>query len=210
MIPAPTLSATQEHAESAHRIAREMRRHRRVQIDLAGRYLRADRNEHNCRAIDLSVGGAQLRSDARMEPGEKIVVYFEHLGGFDAEVVRATSDGFAIQFNVSEYKREKLAAQMMWLLNKDAYPSEAGRAHQRTLTAARHARLETEPGVVIDAKVLDLSISGASLKTAARPAIGSFLTANGIRAIVRRHHPDGISIQFLKVLNQEALAQTFP
>ena len=67
-----------------------------------------------------------------------------------------------------------------------------------------------DDGVMIDVELLDLSISGASVRTPARPAIGEEIVLGKVRSIVRRHHADGISLQFLVVLDQAALAASFP
>ena len=55
------------------RIVADLRRHRRVQLTLAGRFMRADRNEYPCQIKDISVGGASVMSDAAAETGERIV-----------------------------------------------------------------------------------------------------------------------------------------
>lgn len=191
-------------------IAADLRKHRRVPLSLAGRFMRADRSEYPCRLKNVSVGGAAVTSDNRPEVGERVVVYFDLLGGLEGAVARITSDGFAFVFKVSEHKREKLAAQITWLINKDDFPAEAGRLHERIGTRGRKTTLRVEEGVIIDAELLDLSASGASLGTPARPPIGSFVVTGKTRAIVRRHHEHGIGVQFLSLLSPETLRDRFP
>jgi hypothetical protein len=110
---------------------------------------------------------------------------------------------------VTEYKREKLAAQIMWLINRADFPGEQGRLHERTGTRGRRTTLKVDD-VIIDVELLDLSASGASIGTPARPPIGSFVMAGKTRAIVRRHHELGIGLQFLTLLSPEALRDSFP
>ena len=188
----------------------DLRRHRRLPLGIEGRFMRADRTEHACTTADMSVGGARLLSDAAVETGERIVVYFDHLGGLEAIVARPSAAGFAIRFKVSEHKREKLAAQIMWLANRDAFPDELGRAHERVGTGGRRTTLQLDEGVVIDVELLDLSASGASLGTSARPALGEDVFVGKVRAVVRRHHDKGIGLQFLTVQSQDALRSQFP
>ncbi len=188
----------------------DMRRHRRLPLELSGRYMRTDRSEHSCTAKDISVGGVRVVTSNPVETGERVVVYFDHLGGFEGTVSRILPDGFAIQFKVSEHKKEKLAAQIMWLANRDAYPDETGRANERFGTGGRRTTLRLDEGVVIDVELLDLSVSGASLGTTARPAIGEDVYAGKVKAVVRRHHDKGIGLQFLNVLSQDALLSNFP
>lgn len=190
--------------------AGDLRKHRRLPLSLSGRFMRADRSEYTCRMRDASVGGAAVVTDNTPEVGERVVAYFEHLGGFEGVVARITSDGFAFVFKVTEHKREKLAAQIMWLINKDEFPAEAGRAHERIGTGGRRTTLRVEEGVIIDVELLDLSASGASIGTPARPPIGSLVVVGKTRAIVRRHHAHGIGLQFLSLLSPEALRDRFP
>ncbi|HVZ05338.1 PilZ domain-containing protein [Hyphomicrobium sp.] len=188
---------------------RDMRRHRRIPLSLAGRFMRADRNEFNCQLKNISVGGALVTTPHAPEIGERVVAYFDHLGGIEGVVTRQTADGFAFAFKVTEYKREKLAAQIMWLINRGDYPEEAGRLHERVGTRGRRTTLKVDD-VIIDVELLDLSASGASIGTPARPPIGSFVIAGKTRAIVRRHHEHGIGLQFLTLLPPEALRDSFP
>jgi hypothetical protein len=203
-----TLRDTTGHRADA-RQTRDMRRHRRLPLSLAGRFMRADRNEFTCQLKNISVGGAFVVTPHAPEVGERVVAYFDHLGGLEGSVVRRTADGFAFVFKVTEYKREKLAAQIMWLVNRAEFPGEQGRLHERTGTRGRRTTLKVDD-VIIDVELLDLSASGASIGTPARPPIGSFVMAGKTRAIVRRHHELGIGLQFLTLLSPEALRDSFP
>jgi PilZ domain len=188
----------------------DLRRHRRVPLELSGRFMRSTREEYTCRLKDISVGGASVATDNPADVGERIVAYFEHLGGFEGTVSRHMPGGFAIQFKVSEHKREKLAAQIMWLLNRDEFPDELGRQHERVGAKGRKTSLRFDDGMIIDVTLLDLSASGASVVTPARPAIGEEVILGKVRAIVRRHHAEGIGLQFLVVQDQSSLAANFP
>lgn len=188
----------------------DLRRHRRISVKLNGRFMRADRSEYTCSVKNISVGGAALITSVRPEIGERVVVYLEHVGGLEGSVVRNFGDGFAFAFKVTEHKREKLAAQIMWLMNREDFPDEIGRLHERVGTRGRRTTLRVEEGVVIDVELLDLSASGASVGTPARPPIGSFVLAGKSRAIVRRHHEAGVGLQFLTLHSTEALRESFP
>ena len=188
----------------------DLRRHRRVPLELAGRFMRASRTEYTCVLKDISVGGASVMCENSIDVGERVVAYFDHLGGLEGTVTRASPSGFAFQFKVSEHKREKLAAQIMWLLNRDDFPDELGRMHERVPTTGRKTSLRFDDGMVIDVELLDISVAGASVRTPARPAIGEEVVIAKIRSVVRRHHPDGLGLQFLAVQDQAALRTNFP
>jgi hypothetical protein len=189
--------------------AGDSRKHRRLALSLSGRFMRADRSEFSCRLKDVSVGSAAIVTAHAPDVGERVVVYLDQLGGLEGTVARHTPDGFAFIFKVTDHKREKLAAQIMWLINKDDFPDSAGRVHERTGTRGSRTTLRVEEGVIIDVELLDLSASGASIGTHARPPIGSFVVVGKTRAIVRRHHAHGIGIQFLSLLSPEALRDAF-
>lgn len=188
----------------------DARQFRRIEMNLEGRFMRPDRSEHACLIKALSIGDATVFTSAKVEAGERVVVYIDHLGGLEGIIRRLESNGFAFHYAVSEHKREKLAAQIMWLLNRDAFPGQIGRLHERLRTVGRHATLKVEADVVIDVELLDLSASGASCGTHARPQVGSFVILNKTKAIVRRHHETGVGIQFLTVMTPEALRLAFP
>ncbi len=179
-------------AANAPRFVPDLRRHRRVPLKLAGRFMREDRREYPCELQDVSVGGAD----------------FEHLGGLDAIVTRAYRDGFAVQFKITPHKREKLAAQITWLINRDAFPDEEGRLHERIGTSGRKARLRTDENITIDVDVLDISVSGASVGTAARPPIGTPVMLGEFKAVVRRHHAQGLGLQFEETHDIEILRRS--
>ena len=196
-------------ARNDSRIIPDLRRHRRVQLVLPGRFMRADRQEFACELKDISVGGASVVSDVAVETGEKIVAYFEHIGGLEGVVTRTLNKGFAFQFKVSAHKREKLAAQLTWLINRDAMPESASRQHERIGTSGRKTKLKLDDGIVIDVDVIDFSEGGASLGTSARPPIGASVFAGKFKAVVRRHHDKGIGVQFTDVNDPEALKHAF-
>lgn len=194
--------------ERTPRIVPDLRRHRRVPLTLPGRFMRADKQEYTCTLQDISVGGAGIASNVPVEINERIVAYFEHLGGIEAMVTRVYRDGFAVQFKTSAHKREKLAAQITWLINRDEFPEEAGRQHERFGTLGRKARLRTDENITVDVDVLDISASGASVGTAARPPIGAHVFLGSFRAIVRRHHDQGLGLQFEQMQDIEVLRRS--
>ncbi len=192
------------------RVNGDLRRHRRVPMELDGRFMRSNREEFGCTLKDISVGGAFVVTEHAVEIGERVVAYFSHLGGLEGTVTRLLPDGFAFQFKVSDHKREKLSAQIMWLLNRNDFPDELGRQHDRVGTTGRKTTLRFDDGMMIDVELLDLSSSGASVRTPARPAIGEEMTVGKIRSVVRRHHKDGVGLQFLASLDQATLRANFP
>lgn len=189
--------------------AADRRRHKRVALTLLGRFMRANKQEYPCKLQDISVAGAAMSSPVVVDLGERIVAYFDHLGGLEGTVARVFEGGFAMQFTATQHKREKIAAQLIWLLNRDLLAGVDERRHERVALRNTASSLKLAEGIVIPCRVIDVSISGASIGTEARPAIGSEVLLGKLRARVMRHHDQGIGVQFLDIQNPAALRRYF-
>jgi hypothetical protein len=158
---------------------------------------------------DISVGGAAINSPIEVDAGERIVVYFDHLGGLEGHVIRLFEGGFAMQFKITSHKREKLAAQLTWLINRDVLSSSTQRQHDRLSVEDRSHSVVLDSGETLDCRVVDVSISGASLNMDVRPPVGTILTLGRLRARVMRHHEQGIGVRFIDIQEPEALRRHF-
>jgi hypothetical protein len=191
------------------RFAPDRRRHKRHAVTLLGRFMRPNRHEYPCRLVDISVGGVAMMSPVAVEEGERIIAYFDHIGGIEGDVVRTYEGGFALRLAVSRHKRDKLAAQIMWLINRHELTGAAERRHERVALPNKLSSLKLAEGLAVQCRVLDVSLSGASIGTEARPAIGSEVYLGKLRARVMRHHERGIGLQFLDIQDPEALRRYF-
>ncbi len=188
--------------------AADRRRHRRVAITLLGRFMRANKQEFSCKLVDISVGGAAMHTPVEVDIGERILATFDNLGAIEGHVVRTFAGGFAIELQATQYKRDKLAAQITWLMNRHELGGAAEvRRHERIAIAnsKKETTLKLDEGVTIPVNILDFSMSGASIATNARPPIGHQVQVGKIKARVVRHHNDGIGVEFLSVQAQEAV-----
>lgn len=180
----------------------DRRKHRRVALTLLGRFMRASKEDFNCKLVDVSVGGAAIHTPVEVEMGERIVATFDHIGCIEGHVVRIFPGGFAIELQATQYKRDKLAAQITWLMNRHELGDGADvRRHERIsiAKAKKEAMMKLDEGVVIPVNVIDFSMSGASIATNARPPIGQMVLVGKLKAKVVRHHSEGIGVEFLSV-----------
>jgi PilZ domain len=191
------------------RIVPDRRRYKRIAVTLLGRFMRASKEEHACKLVDISAGGAAVTSPVPVAVGERVVAYFDHVGGLEGVVVRTFDGGFAFNISATKHKREKLAAQLTWLANRGVLGSADGRRHERITPTTGEQALQLAEGIVLSCRVLDVSISGASIATPARPEIGSEVLLGKLRARVVRHHAQGLGVQFLDVQNQTVLRRSF-
>jgi PilZ domain len=190
-----------EHLKGATYQA-EQRRTKRVSITLLGRFMRAlTREEATCRLVDISIGGASLLSDTAPQLGEQVVIQFEELGGLEANVIRVVPGGFAVQFTASHRRRQKLAAQITWLLNRHELAAADQRrpGHDRIAITPKPIRIKLADGSFVERNVIDVSISGASIDIEERPNIGDKILVGRLPATVVRHHKRGIGVEFDRI-----------
>jgi len=194
------------------RTAPDRRRHKRIIVELIGRFMRENKQEHPCRLIDISAGGAAIKLTSPLAVGasERVVAYFDHVGGIEGTLAREFEGGFAFKLAATQHKREKLAAQLTWLANRAELDGAEERRHERIAPPGNGLQsLELAEGIKLTCRVLDISISGASIGTPARPEIGTEVTLGKLRARVMRHHAHGFGVQFIDTQNQTALRRQF-
>ena len=182
----------------------DRRRHRRVAVTLLGRFMRANKQEFPCKLVDVSVGGAAIHAAADVDMGERIVATFDHIGCIEGHVVRSFFGGFAIELQATQYKRDKLAGQIAWLMNRHELGDTAeARRHERIAIAnSKQATLKLDEGVSISVDIIDFSMSGASIATTARPPIGQHVQIGKLNGRVVRHHDEGFGVEFFSLQPQ--------
>jgi len=97
------------------RLSSERRVPLRVKIEIGGRFMLEDRSEHGGTATDASIKALGIRSDAVVRIGERVVGYFDTIGRIEGTVERLTPEGFVVELATTLRKRDKLAAQLIWL-----------------------------------------------------------------------------------------------
>lgn len=185
----------------------ERRRHKRHNLTLLGRFMRANKQEFPCKTIDISVGGVALSSPVDVDVNERIVAYFDLLGGIEGKVARRFDGGFALSLVATQHKREKLAAQITWLLNRD-HDGHDARRHDR-LPVDELSTLKLADDIAVKVRLMDVSISGASVQSEARPPIGAEVVLGRLRGRIIRHHDHGFAVQFLDIQKPDAVRRYF-
>jgi hypothetical protein len=191
---------------------RERRRYKRFEITLLGRYLRIlTKEEFTCRLMDISVGGASLLCDTPPQIGEMVVVQFDEIGSLEGTVARAVPGGFAVEFSATHRRRQKLAAQITWLLNRHELAAADQRrpGHDRIALPPKPARVEIDADTVLERNLIDISISGASVEMDERPPIGSKIVLGRFPSTVVRHHARGIGVEFSYIQQFETIREDF-
>jgi hypothetical protein len=180
-------------------IQEERRRFQRVRVNLLGRYMLLDRREFPCQVIEMSPGDMVLIAPQIAAEGERVIAYIDHLGRLEGTVARAFENGFAIRFASTERKRDKLAAQLTWLANRELLTLEEDRRHGRIAPPERTATVIMPNGVNLTCRLIDTSQSGAAVVCAERPALGTLLGIGKLQARVVRHLDDGFAVEFTRL-----------
>ncbi|HET7849265.1 MAG TPA: PilZ domain-containing protein [Pseudolabrys sp.] len=182
-------------------LAEERRRHQRVRVNLLGRYMLADRREFPCQIIDMSPGGMAMVAPVAGRPGERVIAYVDHLGRLEGVIAREINNGFAMTISATVRKRDKLAAQLIWLANRHILNLPEDRRHGRFTPRKPSARLILPNGTNVTCRVIDLSQSGAAVSIAQdlRPPVGAAITIGKTQGRVVRHIEEGFAIEFTRL-----------
>src|SRR5690606_4407963 len=144
----------------------QMPRFQRVKVSLLGRYMLADRREFPCQILEMSPGEAMVIAPVSGTVGEKVIAYLDSLGRIEGTITDMIEGGFAMEVLASSRKRDKMAAQLTWLANKDLLNLPEDRRHERVVPDNRHSTVVLDDGRRYNCKIIDISLSGAAIELA--------------------------------------------
>ncbi len=190
-------------------LADERRRHQRVKVNLLGRYMLADYREFPCQVIDMSPGGMAVVAPVAGVPGERVIAYVDHLGRLEGKIARLIDNGFAMSISATLRKRDKLAAQLTWLANRQILNLPEDRRHGRFTPRNTAARLILQNGTNVACRVIDLSASGAAIAIAPDllPPVGAAVTVGKTPGRVVRHIENGFAIEFQRLQHPDFIEE---
>ncbi len=191
------------------KIVPERRRHRRVPVSVFGRFMREDKQEFPCQVVNMSAGGMALLAPVACLEGERVVAYLDNLGRIEGVVSRNFDGGFAVRILASLHKRERIANLLTWLINQKSLGLGEERKHERVVPRINASKLILPNGDVHNCRVIDVSLSGASVATAVKPPMGTVVILGRMRGRVVRHHDQGVALQFVELQDPDSLARTF-
>jgi hypothetical protein len=162
-----------------------------------GRFMLPDMTEHACQVTDVTYDGAKFVSDLRPLVGISIVAYLEDIGRVEAISGEHSDRGFEIKFTATGARLERLKAKIDFL-NKKQSGGEESRRHTRFEPIEKTSQITLPDGRVYQCEVLDISLSGAAIKTDVMPALGTYLMLGRMKGRVVRYIEQGVGIQFQK------------
>jgi hypothetical protein len=196
------MSASTINSDPAQRQSRparsyqQMPRFQRVKVSVLGRYMLADRREFPCQVLEMSPGDAVVVAPVPGGVGERVIAYIDHIGRIEGQISGEVDGGFVMDVAASPRKRDKMAAQLTWLANKDILNLPEDRRHERVVPDIRHSTVVLDDGRRYNCKIIDISLSGAAIELSVRPAMGTPVTLGRMRARVVRHFSDGVAVEF--------------
>jgi PilZ domain len=186
-------------------LSEERRRFQRVRVDLLGRYMLPDRREFPCQVMNMSPGGMALIAPVAGEPGERVIAYVDHLGRLEGHIARLLQNGFAMTISATPRKRDKLAAQLTWLANRNILGLPEDRRHGRIMPRNPITRLILPNGINVRVRIIDVSQSGAGVASDQRPPIGALITLGKVPGRLVRHLEDGFAVEFTRLQHPDFL-----
>jgi hypothetical protein len=187
--------------------AEERRRYQRVMVHLLGRYMLPDRREFPCQIINMSPAGLALLAPGIGNVGDHVIAYLDHIGRVEGKITRIIDNGFAMTVAATARKRDKLAAQLTWLANRDIPNLPEDCRRDRIVPRNPIAILTLEDGSKMTCRIIDMSLSGAAIAAETRPPLGSLVMLGPVQARVVRNLDDGFGIEFVHEQMAEACVE---
>ena len=78
--------------------------------------------------------------------GDRVIAYLDHIGRVEGKIARIIDNGFAMTVGATARKRDKMAAQLTWLANRDILNLPEDRRHDRIIPRNPIALLTLEDG----------------------------------------------------------------
>jgi len=174
--------------------ASDRRKYARVDLPLKARFLDEAGEEHPCIVVNVSAGGARLRTKTPPAFGKPVVLYINKLGRFEGIVIRSSENSFVINYEKKRDKSSRIADDIIEVMHNGHRSLE-----RRNTPRIKHdepALIHFEDGRSDDCAILDISLTGASIEIAPRPPLGTRLILGRMTAKVVRRHDTGVGIVF--------------
>ena len=175
----------------------ELRRYRRIPIDLPARASINGVEEVHGKLLNMSPGDLAMKADAAPRIGDAAVVYIPELDVIEGTVARVFPDGFALSFRLSRVRRALLTEKLMRIVNPElAEGLRDRRTSPRHPMKSRRMVCRLPDGSSMFVRVLDMSVDGVALEATKKPPVGVDIHVGRMRGIVMRHTPRGFVVAY--------------
>jgi len=174
--------------------------------DLTGRFMLPDTSEHPCKVSQLTIDGAFFTTGAPPPPGLPIVAYIDGIGRVVGTSGPPGAEGFPVNFTMTGTRRDRFASRLDTLHGKEAAPETSLRRSVR-YHVNTSSQLGLPDGRMYACEVLDISLTGAAIKTDVMPSLGTCVVIGKMRGRIVRYTDRGVAIEFVKPLDRDSLAE---
>ena len=169
-----------------------------------GRFMLPDMTEHACQVLDMGTEGATFITSDVPPEGQAIVAYLEDLGRIEVISGPAVHGGFTVRFSYTGARLERLLTRIEWVKQRSTGAASDQRRHTRFEPKDKATSIVLPDGRVYTCEVMDISVSGAAIKTDVMPSIGTYLMVGKMKGRVVRYLENGVGIEFVKQMEDWA------
>ncbi|MCI5043596.1 MAG: PilZ domain-containing protein [Aquisalinus sp.] len=180
----------------AARVSDDRRKHRRVHLPLPVKFILPDNIEHTGQIMNISAGDALIETKASTEIGTKVLIYVKQLGRLECTIIRTEETGFAVKFDAQRAKVRRITDTLIWLFNDAGEYFNRRRADR--IRQDKPVTAHLSDGSQVPCKVIDISVTGASIEINPPPAVNSIVNIGKMKGRVIRHHQSGVGIEFVQ------------
>jgi hypothetical protein len=176
-----------------------------LRLQLFGRYALADGVYRPCRTLEIDPNHIALSCQGGGQPGDRVDLDLDLLGVLHGVIEGRMASGLRVV--VGDTFQDHIAERLAWFKaclgqgssDTDTAPFRERRA-QRIVPAQTKCQFTDPDGVVQDAEVLNISTSGAAIKSDYLPGVGApiVLGSRRRRGLTVRRFDGGFAIAFLK------------
>lgn len=173
----------------------DFREYPRVPLTMHGNFMIEGGCTDDCVLMDVSPGGGLFMSSTIPACGSIVSIQIDGLGALRGHVVRTGDMEFAVQFTACRNERERLAVAIAWQFNRgrlqlaDRQPNQPPSEHQ-------HDLVHLEDGGVLDACIVDVSLSGVAYICTTRPEVGTRVRVGTLSGQIVRVLETGFAVAF--------------
>lgn len=157
---------------------------------LDARFMLPDRSECRCKIAGLSVDGALFITNERPPVGTNIIAYITSVGRTEGVVAGISPAGLLVRFNGTQAQKIRIQEQL-------GVPASAEHRRAPRVVLDNACSVLMANGESVPCVVRDISLTGAALLTALRPAVDSIVHIGRMKGRVVRHFEGGIGIEFI-------------
>tara|TARA_Y100000052_G_scaffold27549_1_gene36154 strand:+ start:991 stop:1512 length:522 start_codon:yes stop_codon:yes gene_type:complete len=170
--------------------------HVRARLELPLKFIAEDEQNGTGKSLNVSGNGIQFITREQLNRGDYLVCYIKDLGRLCGYVTRSKGGKVSLVFDASAMKRDRIADQITWLINKDQLGLNEERRSERH-AASGELIVTCQDGRTMSCQVADMSLVGVALLTEdPRPFVGERVTFGNKSGTVARFIDGGFAVDF--------------